>query len=172
MSTTFRGKYANILGYLFSGYCVIKVLTSTINIIINSGVRKDPVSRGIEILTTKLGFELDAELYTTPISFLFIGIMVITAIRTLLTQATRMKSKITVSADLALLILTNLMGFYFLSVVIMIRMDLPERFRIGITLVLGDLEIMVFQRLFEWMFLGSAAVSGVYHLLLSQSNNL
>jgi golgi pH regulator len=160
------------LGYLFSVYCVIKVITSTINIILNRAVNQDPVTRGLEILTTKLGFDIDLELYTTPLQFLFIGIMVLTAIRTLLIQAGRMKSKVIVSADLGLLILTNLMGFYFLSVVIMIRMDLPERFRRGITIVLGDLEITVFQRLFEYVFLASVGVAGIYHLMLSQSNRL
>ena len=58
-SKTFKGRYFNILGYFFSLYCMWKIFMCTINIVFNRVGKKDPVTKGFEILVHYMGFDVD-----------------------------------------------------------------------------------------------------------------
>ncbi|KOB76505.1 Protein GPR89A, partial [Operophtera brumata] len=110
-SKTFQGKYFNFLGYFFSLYCVWKIFISTINIVFDRVGKKDPVTRGLEIIVHWLGLHID------------------------------------------------IMGMYFCSSVLLMRMNMPAEYRVIVTQVLGDIHFNFYHRWFDVIFLVSALTS-------------
>jgi hypothetical protein len=102
---TFKGKYYHVLGHFFSLYCIWKILISLINIIFNRvGKGKlifsnsfsmkslfvvDPVTNGIDITVHYFNFQFDVQVWSQYVSFILIGIIVITSIRGLLITLTK-----------------------------------------------------------------------------------
>jgi len=110
-SKTLKGKYFHVLGHFFSLYCVWKILISFINIIFNrvgKGAENehiffqtnsvlffshlvDPVTRGIELTVHFFNLQFDAQFWSQYVSFILIGIIVVTSIRGLLITLTKVK---------------------------------------------------------------------------------
>lgn len=89
-SRTLRGQYFNILGYIFSAYCVMKILICTHNLILDRVVKVDIVTRGLQIAITYVGLEIDdVRLWSQHLSFTLVGIIVVTSIRGLLITLTK-----------------------------------------------------------------------------------
>ncbi|XP_069115258.1 Golgi pH regulator A-like isoform X4 [Argopecten irradians] len=160
-SKTFKGKYFNFLGYFFSIYCVWKIFISTVNIIFDRVGRVDPITRGIEIAVNFFGIQFDVTFWAQQISFVLIGIIIITSIRGLLLTLTRFFYAIasSKSSNIIVLCLAMIMGMYFVSSVLLIRMNMPAQYRSIITEVLGDLQFNFYHRWFDVIFLVSALSS-------------
>uniref|UniRef100_A0A7M4F0B4 G protein-coupled receptor 89B n=1 Tax=Crocodylus porosus TaxID=8502 RepID=A0A7M4F0B4_CROPO len=137
-SITFQGKYFNFLGYFFSIYCVWKIFMATINIVFDRVGKTDPVTRGIEITVNYLGIQFD----------FFYAIS---------------SSK---SSNVIVLLLAQIMGMYFVSSVLLIRMSMPLEYRTIITEVLGELQFNFYHRWFDVIFLVSA-LSSILFLYLA-----
>ncbi|XP_040608117.1 Golgi pH regulator isoform X3 [Mesocricetus auratus] len=137
-SKTFKGKYFNFLGYFFSIYCVWKIFMATINIVLDRVGKTDPVTRGIEITVNYLGIQFD----------FFYAIS---------------SSK---SSNVIVLLLAQIMGMYFVSSVLLIRMSMPPEYRTIITEVLGELQFNFYHRWFDVIFLVSA-LSSILFLYLA-----
>ncbi|CAD5125669.1 DgyrCDS13871 [Dimorphilus gyrociliatus] len=132
-STTFKGRYFNILGHFFSIYCCWKIFMATINIVFDRVGKVDPVTRGIEIAVNYFAIQFDVKFWSQQISFVLVGIIVVTSIRGLLITLTK--------------------GMYFVSCVLLMRMNMPLEYRIIITQVLGDLQFNFYHRWFDVIFL-------------------
>ena len=160
-SKTLKGKYFNILGYFFSLYCMWKIFMCTINIVFNRVGKKDPVTRGIEILVHYLGFEFDVSFWSQHVSFILIGVMIVTSIRGLLITLTKFFYAISSSksSNIIVMALAQIMGMYFVSSVLLMRMNMPESYRLIITIVLGELQFQFYHRWFDVIFLVSALSS-------------
>ncbi|VDD89895.1 unnamed protein product [Enterobius vermicularis] len=160
-SKTWQGRYFNVLGYFFSGYCVYKIIISTINIIFNRVGKEDPVTKGIRIAVEYMEIQLDVQFWSQHISFLLVGVIVVTSIRGLLIQLTKFFDKISSSksSNLIVLLLAQIMGMYFVSSVLLMRMNMPVEYRSIITEVLGGLQFNFYHQWFDLMFLISALVS-------------
>lgn len=160
-SKTFKGKYFNFLGYFFSGYCVWKIFISTVNIIFDRVGKVDPVTRGIEIAVNYLGIQFDVKFWSQQISFILIGIIIVTSIRGLLITLTRFFYAIasSKSSNIIVLCLAQIMGMYFVSSVLLMRMNMPLEYRTIITEVLGELQFNFYHRWFDVIFLVSALSS-------------
>uniref|UniRef100_T1JAQ6 Abscisic acid G-protein coupled receptor-like domain-containing protein n=1 Tax=Strigamia maritima TaxID=126957 RepID=T1JAQ6_STRMM len=158
---TFQGKYFNIMGYFFSIYCIWKIFISTINIIFDRVGRVDPVTRGIEIAVNYMGINFDVKFWSQHISFILVGVIVVTSIRGLLITLTKFFYAIssTKSSNLIVLVLAQTMGMYFISSVLLIRMNMPPEYRSIITEVLGNLQFNFYHRWFDVIFLVSALSS-------------
>ncbi|KAF5300224.1 hypothetical protein FQA39_LY19150 [Lamprigera yunnana] len=128
-SKTWTGKYFNFLGYFFSLYCMWKIFICTINIVFDRVGKKDPVTRGIEIAVHWMGLDFDVGFWSQQISFYLVGL------------------------------LAQIMGMYFVSSVLLLRMNMPAEYRIIITQVLGDLQFNFYHRWFDVIFLVSAVSS-------------
>lgn len=71
------------------------------------------------------------------------------------------------SSNIIVLILAQIMGMYFCSSVLLMRMNLPAEYRVIITEVLGNLHFNFYHRWFDVIFLVSA-LSTIVVLYLSQ----
>lgn len=65
---------------------------STINIIFDRVGKKDPVTRGMEILVHWVGLNIDVTFWSQHISFFLVGCIVVTSIRGLLLTLTKVSS--------------------------------------------------------------------------------
>ncbi|XP_067007866.2 Golgi pH regulator isoform X2 [Anabrus simplex] len=160
-ASTWQGKYFNFLGYFFSLYCMWKILISTINIVFNRVGKKDPVTRGMEIAVHWIGINIDVTFWSQHISFFLVGCIVVTSIRGLLLTLTKFFYAISSSksSNIIVLILAQIMGMYFVSSVLLMRMNMPPEYRIIITQVLGELQFNFYHRWFDVIFLVSALSS-------------
>ncbi|KAI6224298.1 hypothetical protein M3Y99_01413500 [Aphelenchoides fujianensis] len=158
---TWQGMYFNFIGYFFSAYCIWKIFISTVNIVFDRVGKVDPVTKGIEILVHHLGYEIDIRFWSQQISFLLVGIIAVTSIRGLLITIAKFFNAISSrkSSNLIVLILAHVMGMYFVSSVLLIRMNMPLNYRQIITEVLGDLQFKFYHRWFDVIFLISALAS-------------
>ncbi|XP_011336949.1 Golgi pH regulator isoform X1 [Ooceraea biroi] len=163
-AATWQGKYFNFLGYFFSLYCTWKIFISTINIVFDRVGKKDPVTRGIEIAVHWIGFNIDVTFWSQHISFYLVGCIVVTSIRGLLLTLTKFFYAISSSksSNIIVLILAQIMGMYFVSSVLLMRMNMPAEYRIIITQVLGELQFNFYHRWFDVIFLVSALSSIVF----------
>ncbi|KAF6020515.1 GPR89A [Bugula neritina] len=139
-SKTFKGKYFNFLGYFFSIYCIGKIFMASINIIFDRVGKTDLITRGIEIAVKYFAIQFDVVFWSQQISFWLIGIMVVTSIRGLLITLTKFFYALasTRSSNIIVLALAQLMGMYFVSSVLLMRMNMPLKYRTIITEVLGS----------------------------------
>ncbi|XP_064595611.1 Golgi pH regulator-like [Liolophura sinensis] len=171
-SKTFKGRYFNFLGYFFSMYCVYKTFMATVNIIFDRVGKKDPITRGTEIAVNYLGIQFDVKFWSQQISFLLVGIIIVTSIRGLLLTLTRFFYAIasSKSSNVIVLCLAQIMGMYFVSSVLLIRMNMPPEYRSIITEVLGELQFNFYHRWFDVIFLVSALSSiGFLYIAHQQS---
>ena len=143
-STTLQGRYFDFVGHIFSMYCIWKIFISTVNIIFDRVGKTDPVTRTIEISIHYLGFEFDVKFWSQQISFFLVGILIITSIRGLLITLTKFFYALSSSksSNIIVLVLAEIMGMYFVSCVLLMRMNMPAQYREIISVVLGDLQLI------------------------------
>ncbi|CAI4229318.1 unnamed protein product [Auanema sp. JU1783] len=167
-SKTWMGKYFNVLGHFFSVYCLWKIFICTINIVFDRVGKVDPVTKGIEIGVHWMGIDLDVRFWSQHISFTLVGVIAVTSIRGLLITLTKFFLAIssTKSSNIIVLLLAQIMGMYFVSSVLLMRMNMPHEYRIIITQVLGDLQFNFYHRWFDVIFLISA-LSSIMFLYLA-----
>ncbi|TNN59285.1 Golgi pH regulator [Liparis tanakae] len=139
-STTFQGKYFNFLGYFFSIYCVWKIFM--------------------------------VKFWSQHISFILVGIIIVTSIRGLLITLTKFFYAISSSksSNVIVLVLAQIMGMYFVSSVLLMRMSMPLEYRSIVTEVLGELQFNFYHRWFDVIFLVSA-LSSILFLYLAHKQS-
>jgi len=161
-SKTFKGQYFNLLGYIFSFYCVMKIVICTYNLILDRVVKVDIVTRALQFAITYVGLEIeDVRLWSQHLSFALVGIIVVTSIRGLLITMTKWFYALSSSksSNVIVLVLAQTMGMYFVSSVLLMRMNVPLEYRKIITQVLGDLQFQFYHKWFDLIFLFSALMS-------------
>jgi len=157
-SKSCQGRYFNFLGYFFSLYCVWKIFISTVNIVFDRVGKMDPITKTFDILVNWFGFDIDMEMWSQQLSFIVVGIIVVTSTRGLLLTMSKFfiwlsSSK---SSNILVLFFSQIMGMYFTSMVVLMRMNMPPEYRAIITSVLGDLQFNFYHRWFDVTFLVSA----------------
>ncbi|TMW62040.1 hypothetical protein Poli38472_009533 [Pythium oligandrum] len=163
-AATLRGRIFNLFGYILSVFCVYKMFMSTINVVFRRNREKDPITDAIEkILYIWPSFALwiNIRFISEVASLVFVGILVFTQTRGFLLTIVkffRAWSSI-VSSNSVVLWLAHLMGMYFVSSFVLMRMNLNPTHRRRIDEVLGDIEFNVFHRYFDMVFVMSASAS-------------
>jgi len=172
-SQTWLGRLYNLLGYFFSGYCVYKVFMSTINIIFDRTLTMDPVTRWLDIALRYLHIEIDVPFWSQHISFLLVGVMVATSIRGFLIQLMKFFNEYSnsLSSNNIVLLLAQIMGMYFVSTVLLMRMNLPQDYRVIITEVLGDMQFNFYHRWFDFLFIPSALLTVLFLVIVNKSSS-
>eukprot|EP00096_Caligus_rogercresseyi_P000823 TRINITY_DN11360_c0_g1_i1.p1 TRINITY_DN11360_c0_g1~~TRINITY_DN11360_c0_g1_i1.p1 ORF type:complete len:137 (+),score=21.72 TRINITY_DN11360_c0_g1_i1:1489-1899(+) len=94
-------------------------------------------------------------------SFILVGAIVVTSTRGLLLTMSKFFIWISSpkSSNFIVLFLSQIMGMYFVSMVLLMRMNMPVQYRSIITEVLGELQFNFYHRWFDVMFLVSAVVT-------------
>lgn len=126
----------------------------------------DPISRVLHILC--LMGQLDDQyvtLISNELSFLFVGILIFTNIRSLahlLVSVVKSCGKLItsgISADTVILLSAQVMGAYFMATVLLMRANLPVTHRKGITTALEGIEFFTFHHVFDGTFTISSLLS-------------
>jgi len=137
---SFKGK---AIGRTWAVYCVIRVISSAMNIVSPPSSAASPSSYGdiiahvlaylVSILPLasnnedSRGFHVDVPSLSRQISLALVGIIILSSVRVVLrgvTKAFRITSR-SVSASLMLLVLAQLMGIYLLSTLVQLRTMFP-----------------------------------------------
>eukprot|EP01004_Peranema_trichophorum_P005283 NODE_4148_length_1220_cov_52.253418_g3651_i0.p1 GENE.NODE_4148_length_1220_cov_52.253418_g3651_i0~~NODE_4148_length_1220_cov_52.253418_g3651_i0.p1 ORF type:complete len:350 (+),score=38.34 NODE_4148_length_1220_cov_52.253418_g3651_i0:129-1178(+) len=170
-SRTFKGRLYFCLGCFFSLYCVYKVVMATFNITLNRFPKGDHVSRSMELTVLYTKVNIDVNLWMQYISFTLVSIIVLTSVRGLLLTI----QKVTdlwlnnVSSSSIVVFFTLIMGMYFTSMMILIRTNLPSRYRYILTAVFGNIKYPFFHRWFDVLFILSALFSWIVLTLLERT---
>jgi Abscisic acid G-protein coupled receptor len=176
---TTRNTPLGILSYftrhLFALYCLYRILSTTYTLLhtlltpspsSHPLQTEDPISRFLALLATYLSPSsletLDIEAYRHLIGFILVGIIILGSINAVINTVQRISKATPLSARTSTLCMSWTSGIYFVSTALMLRGSLPEKYSGGIVNALGtSLSRGVFERWFDFVFLGSVGVTGV-----------
>ena len=128
-------------------------------------VRTDPITKALSFLIMAKGRVeyVDPKVLSQYLSLLFIGFLVGNSMRNFVNNLVRLFSAVgggSGTSTMLVLFVTEVMGLYFLSSVLLIRDKLPDRYRGFITEALGeDLQFLFYQNFYDLIFLTSAVLS-------------
>lgn len=147
----------------------------------------------MEIAVHWFGLNINVVFWSQHISFILVGCICVTSTRGLLLTMSKFFIWISSpkSSNLIVLILSQVsyknaipktsfsfhsfcfqvMGMYFVSMVLLMRMNMPVQYRSIITEVLGDLQFNFYHRWFDVMFLVAALLTiGILSLVHKKGN--
>ncbi|KAI1315651.1 Golgi pH regulator B [Mortierella claussenii] len=158
---TWQGKYSNMMGYIFSVYCLYKLAMAFFNTLFNKAGSTDPITALISKFISYSNMKIDVRFWSQQLSFFFVGLMIFLSIRGLLQELSKFFRAFSrhVSSSNIILFLAHIMGLYFLSSVLTMRQSLPHEYRSIISESFGALEFDFYHRWFDVIFLISGIVS-------------
>ncbi|KAJ1727843.1 hypothetical protein LPJ61_004361, partial [Coemansia biformis] len=171
-SKTLAGRSRNVLGFFFAAFCISKIAMTVGGILLNRVGHSDPVTSALALAATHVSPDFDMAFWSQQLSFAMVGLMVVGSVRGLLIQFTKLfntpVSTMMVSPSNIVLLLAQIMGMYFVSCMLMMRMALPPKYRPMISEVLQTTGFYFYKRWFDLIFLVSVAISALLVFLSHQ----
>ncbi|KAJ2723738.1 hypothetical protein GGI07_002447 [Coemansia sp. Benny D115] len=171
---TLAGRSRNVLGYFFAMFCVSKIAMTLGGILLNRVGHSDPVTSALTLAATHVSPDFDMAFWSQQLSFALVGIMVVGSIRGLLIQFTKLFNtplSAMVRPSNVVLFLAQILGMYFVSCVLMMRMSLPPKYRPMISAVLQTTGFYFYKRWFDIIFLVSVVASALLVFLSHQEQS-
>ena len=167
VARTLYGHLQNFLGYILSIYCLYRMFASTKALIVGEDTSSDPVSRGLGFFLRLFSggtVKLDVAVFSQYLTLAFIGFISVTSLRGFMRHLLRFFSAFGSNTPgqgkTMVLLLTELLGFYTISTLLLLRRQLPEKYRAAVTDAIGgDLEFDLYHKAFHALFLVSASIS-------------
>ncbi|KAL3150850.1 hypothetical protein ABBQ32_000603 [Trebouxia sp. C0010 RCD-2024] len=159
------GHLKNLLGYLLSVYCLFKMYTCVRSLIFGEDFSSDPVSRVLGLILRKSSggqLQVDPAMLSQYVTLLFIGCISATSLRGFLKNTRKFFFTVSGAGNTTslVMVLTELTGLYAISSVLLIRKQLPLKYRATITEALGgEMEFEFFHWWFNSIFLACACLT-------------
>eukprot|EP00357_Protocruzia_adherens_P027439 CAMPEP_0114989066 /NCGR_PEP_ID=MMETSP0216-20121206/9977_1 /TAXON_ID=223996 /ORGANISM="Protocruzia adherens, Strain Boccale" /LENGTH=357 /DNA_ID=CAMNT_0002351975 /DNA_START=420 /DNA_END=1493 /DNA_ORIENTATION=- len=172
---TLKGKLYFLMAKFFACYCLYKIIISTINAAFQRHSSMDPINRVLTIMFYIFGIQLEDNFFYTlliqQLSFLFVSYLITANIRSFLINLMGIiklimkKLAVNISSNSLILLLSEVMGVYFISTVLLMRASLPPIYLNNFNSILTDIDFGWLQNIFEAVFAVSAVSSiGVVYL--------
>lgn len=166
LSKTWKGKFYSLFARFLVVYGIYKVMFSIYNVTLQKKYSLDPVTRGLHIFCYFFSIDESFVSFVTEyISFVFVGILIFTNIRSfanilvsIVNQCGKLLSS-GLSSDSLLLMLSEVMGSYFMATVLLMRANLPETNRESMTSALSGVDFFSFHHLFDASFAISSVIT-------------
>ena len=125
---TIAGRVMNILGYIFSGVCVFKVLNSLFQLSFKRiGLGEGPVTKVLTLIAESYHVELDVSYWSNVLSLILIAALMMSSIRSFLLQSLKVFRYFRpLEKNIVLILFSQLIGLYSLSMILMLRSNLPK----------------------------------------------
>lgn len=160
------------VGRCVAVFCIIKVFTTVRSVFFESNVNTaNNLSRNIRSFLSYLPFAFTQDIYNDLmiqyISFLFVGILIYLNVNSLfnnllasLKNILMREMKIKFNSNTTMIIFCFFMGIYFMSNVLLMSMNLHDKYRDSLDEILEkQLDYLTIKRLFDYVFLTSTLCS-------------
>lgn len=142
------------------------MFASSMALVVGEDTSSDPVSRTLAFILRVFSggtFTLDVKSFSQYLTLVFVGFISISSLRGFMTHMQRFFSFLrggAISSVVFVLLLTELLGFYTVSTLLLLRRQLPEQYRAAVTDAIGgDLEFDSYHKGFHAIFLITAMAS-------------
>ncbi|KAL4421835.1 hypothetical protein ABPG77_001624 [Micractinium sp. CCAP 211/92] len=161
---TLVGHLQNLLGYILSLYCIYRMFASVRALLFGEDMSSDPVSKTLGFVLRLFSgghLAMDVHLFSQYLTLAFIGFISISSLRGFLKHMERFFSALSSpNATTMVLVTTELLGFYTISTMLLLRRQLPAKYRSIISEAIGgEMEFDMLHRWFNSTFLISAVLS-------------
>lgn len=160
------GHLQNFLGYVLSLYCIYRMFASTAALLVGEDTTSDPVSKSLDVILRIFSggtIHLDVAVFSQYLTLAFIGFISVTSLRGFMKHMQRFFSLLGASSNnisTFVLLLSELLGVYAVSTLLLLRRQLPAKYRSSITHAIGgDLEFDLYHKWFHALFLLSVTAS-------------
>jgi hypothetical protein len=161
---TWQGKLFQIFSHVLSTYCVYRIISAILNILLNRIGRADPVTAAIGVFIRIFGIHWNVQLWSKEISLIFVGCIIISSVKTFFTEVLKVLKIVDRQEHARSLVLfsAQLVGLYAASTILMLRLNLPPENRQVLTEILNAIKFDFFEKWFDAIYVFSAAASAVY----------
>ena len=162
MSRTLYGRFLEVCGVATAVVCGYRFVAGFKRLIFKQTPTSDPISFALSIFLANKSVHIDPAVLAQYLSLLLIAFLVINSMQNFIMQLVRLFFAVGsgVTTDALVLFTTEMVGLYFLSSVLLVREQLPERYRTVVTDALGaDLEFRFYAKFYELIFMAAAALT-------------